>query len=184
MSTGFDYISMVEDALRKGVVQKALEMVRDDGLHGDHHFYISFDTTHPEVHIPDSLRERFPQEMTIVVQHQFWDLQVEDEYFSVMLSFSNLPHRLVVPYAALTAFADPSVKFALQFTPRKAAAKPASKAKSTAAGKTPLKSKATLSKAESSKASSQEEVTAEAGVENQGAEGETANIISFDRFRK
>ncbi|MAY99094.1 MAG: hypothetical protein CMH32_01045 [Micavibrio sp.] len=107
---------MVESALR-GVVRKAVEEVRDNGLPDDHHFYITFLTEHKGVDIPDYLKERYPQEMTIVLQYQFYDLTVDDEFLSVTLSFNNIPERLVIPMPAITIFADPSVNFALQFQP-------------------------------------------------------------------
>ena len=111
---GFRYERMVEDALR-GVVREAIAKVVDDGLPGEHHFYITFRTDHADVEIPDNVRERYPNEMTIVLQHQFWELKTDDSHFEVTLSFSNIPHRLVVPYEAVIAFADPSVRFGLQF---------------------------------------------------------------------
>jgi hypothetical protein len=107
---------MVERALR-GVVRQALDEVVKDGLLEDHHFYITFFTDHAGVKIPDYLKERYPGEMTIVLQHQFYDLEVNDERFTVMLSFNNVPERLTVPLSAVTIFADPSVNFALQFQP-------------------------------------------------------------------
>lgn len=113
---GFRYDKMVEKALR-GVVQQALNEVIKDGLTDDHHFYITFFTEHPGVKIPSYLKDRYPGEMTIVLQHQFYDLEVDDEKFSVMLSFNNVPERLQIPLTAITIFADPSVNFALQFQP-------------------------------------------------------------------
>ncbi len=106
--------SMVEAALR-GVLKTALEQAAEQGLPGDHHFYITFLTTHPDVVIPDVLRARFPSEMTIVLQYQFWGLEVGADAFAVTLSFSDVPERLTVPFEAVTAFADPSVRFRLQF---------------------------------------------------------------------
>jgi len=105
---------MVEDALR-GVVRAALVHTAEHGLSGDHHFYITFRTQAPDVVLPDFLRERYPEEMTIVLQHQFWDLKVGDEGFGISLSFDNQLADLNVPYAAISAFVDPSVKFGLQF---------------------------------------------------------------------
>jgi hypothetical protein len=112
----FRYDKMVEKALR-GVVHQALEEVIRDGLCDDHHFYITFKTEHPGVDIPDYLKERYPGEMTIVLQHQFYDLESSLEKFTVMLSFNNVPERLVIPLSSITIFADPSVNFALQFQP-------------------------------------------------------------------
>ena len=112
----FRYDKMVEKALR-GVVKQALQEVVSEGVIDDHHFYITFFTDHPGVKVPNYLKERYPGEMTIVLQHQFYDLEVTDDKFSVMLSFNNVPERLVIPLSAITIFADPSVNFALQFQP-------------------------------------------------------------------
>lgn len=110
------YDRMVENALR-GVVKQAVEEVIERGLPGDHHFYITFMTDYPGVDIPDYLKERYPGEMTIVLQYQFYDLFVDDEKMKVTLSFNNVPELLTVPLAAISIFADPSVNFALQFQP-------------------------------------------------------------------
>jgi hypothetical protein len=110
------YDRMVEKALR-GVVKAAVREVMKDGLEGEHHFYITFLTDHPGVKIPSYLRDRYPGEMTIVLQYQFYDLDADDERLCVTLSFNNVPERLEVPLAAITIFADPSVNFALQFQP-------------------------------------------------------------------
>ena len=110
------YDKMVETALR-GVVRTAVEEVIDHGLSGDHHFYITFLTDYAGVQIPDYLRERYPGEMTIVLQYQFSDLAVDDETLEVTLSFNNVPEKLIVPLASISIFADPSVNFALQFQP-------------------------------------------------------------------
>ncbi|PCI00561.1 MAG: hypothetical protein COB76_03295 [Alphaproteobacteria bacterium] len=107
---------MVEKALRS-VARTAIEEVMEDGLLGDHHFYITFLTEHEGVQIPEYLRERYPHEMTIVLQYQFYDLSVDDEFLRVTLSFNNIPEKLVVPMPSITIFADPSVNFALQFQP-------------------------------------------------------------------
>lgn len=110
------YDRMVETALRD-VVRQALREVAESGLPGDHHFYVTFTTAHPEVSIPKRLAEQYPEEMTIVIQHQFFDLEVTDDTLGVTLSFNNISERLTVPLAAITTFADPSVNFALQFQP-------------------------------------------------------------------
>jgi uncharacterized protein len=110
----FQYDKMVERALR-GVVRDALARVAQEGPRGAHHFYIGFATGMPGVVIPDNLRERFPEEMTIVLQHQFWDLEIGEESFSVSLSFQKQLERLTIPFAAIRSFADPSVNFALEF---------------------------------------------------------------------
>jgi hypothetical protein len=108
------YDKMVEEALRS-VVGRALSHVAAHGLPGEHHFYITFRTNHPGAVVPPRLRERYPSEMTIVLQHQFWDLEVGEDGFSVTLSFGEVPERLSVPFDAVAAFADPSVRFGLQF---------------------------------------------------------------------
>ena len=110
------YDRMVENALR-GVVKEAIEEVIKDGLPEEHHFYITFITDYPGVKIPDYLRDRYPGEMTIVLQFQFHDLDVNDERMQITLFFNNVPEKLEVPLAAITIFADPSVNFALQFQP-------------------------------------------------------------------
>lgn len=107
------YDLLVQEAL-KGVVRKVLIDCKD-GLPGEHHFYISFQTDFPGVRLSNRLREKYPQEMTIVLQHQFWDLNVTEHTFEVGLSFSGVPERLLIPFDALTGFFDPSVQFGLKF---------------------------------------------------------------------
>jgi uncharacterized protein len=108
------YDLLVQEAL-KGVVRKVLIDAGKDGLSGEHHFYISFRTDFAGVRLSNRLREKYPQEMTIVLQHQFWDLNVTDHTFEVGLSFSGVPERLLIPFDALTGFFDPSVQFGLKF---------------------------------------------------------------------
>jgi len=109
------YDEIVQDALRAVVGRVLGEVERSGGLPGEHHFYITFKTRSPGVSIPKHLAERFPDEMTIVIQHRFWDLKVEDESFTVGLSFGGVPATLRVPFAAVTQFHDPAVEFALTF---------------------------------------------------------------------
>lgn len=110
------YDEIVQEALR-AVVGRVLGQIQQGGseLPGNHHFYITFKTVADGVSIPDHLRERFPDEMTIVLQNKFWDLDVGEEGFSVGLSFNQMPAKLSIPYAAITAFVDPAVDFGLQF---------------------------------------------------------------------
>jgi hypothetical protein len=108
------YDLLAQEALR-GVVRHVLADTAKYGLPGDHHFYISFDTAAEGVRISQRLREQYPEEITIILQHQFWDLSVNDESFEVGLSFGGVPERLVVPFAAIKGFFDPSVQFGLQF---------------------------------------------------------------------
>ncbi|HZB89812.1 MAG TPA: ClpXP protease specificity-enhancing factor SspB [Stellaceae bacterium] len=105
---------MVEAALR-GVVREALARTAAKGLPGAHHFYITFRTHFQGLTLPDYLARQYPDEMTVVLEHQFWDLEVAEDRFAVTLSFQNKPERLVIPFEAITAFADPAVKFGLQF---------------------------------------------------------------------
>ncbi len=108
------YDKMIESAMR-GVVRQAISEASRHGLPGAHHFYISFRTDHPGTVVPDYLKSRYPQEMTIVLQYQFWGLEVEEESFSVTLSFNTAHERLTVPFEAVTVFADPAAKFTLPF---------------------------------------------------------------------
>jgi hypothetical protein len=105
---------MVEAALR-GVVREALARSAAEGLPGAHHFYITFKTKFEGVKLPDHLHAKHPEDMTIVLENQFWDLSVEEDHFAVTLSFQNKPERLVIPFEAILSFADPAVKFGLQF---------------------------------------------------------------------
>ncbi|MDE1173348.1 MAG: ClpXP protease specificity-enhancing factor SspB [Parvibaculaceae bacterium] len=108
------YDLLAREALR-GVVREALKRVVAEGLPGDHHFYISVKTDAPGVIMSDRLRAQFPAEITIVLQHQFWNLEVFADRFSVELSFSQIPEKLTIPFAAIQGFFDPSVQFGLQF---------------------------------------------------------------------
>ncbi len=113
-----DYIGYdtLAQAAMRGVVREALKRARvNGGLPGDHHFYITFRTRAPGVKIASFLSERFPEDMTIVVQHQFWDLDVQDGHFEIVLKFAGVPQHLSVPFAAVSRFVDPSVNFALTF---------------------------------------------------------------------
>lgn len=111
-----DYQKILQEALRDAV-RRVLAQVAEHGLPGEHHFYIGFLTAHPGVLIPRFLHDQYPEEMTIILQHQFWGLTVEDDAFSVFLSFGGTRQRLLIPFAAVTTFADPSAQFALRFIP-------------------------------------------------------------------
>ena len=111
---GIRYDLLTQDALR-GVVRQVLARVQHEGLPGEHHLYIAFDTGADGVSVSKRLKEQYPEEMTVVLQYQFWDLQVTNERFEVKLSFSNVPERLVVPFGAIKAFYDPTAQFGLQF---------------------------------------------------------------------
>ena len=123
------YDDWTEAAMRQ-VVVRALAHAAAEGLPGEHHFYITFRTDHPGVVIPARLRAQYPTEMTIVLQHQFWDLKLDEAtgLLSVGLSFGGVPTRLVIPLAAITGFADPYVRFGLRFRTDEPAAQPAAEA--------------------------------------------------------
>jgi hypothetical protein len=114
MTDQIRYDLLTQQALR-GVVRTVLIDTAKKGLPGDHHFYISFDTRAEGVRLSDRLRAQYPDEMTIILQHQFWDLKVDDEEFEVGLSFGGIPEKLTVPFEAINGFFDPSVQFGLQF---------------------------------------------------------------------
>tara|TARA_R110000737_G_scaffold231142_1_gene244723 strand:+ start:119 stop:637 length:519 start_codon:yes stop_codon:yes gene_type:complete len=109
-----EYPKLVENAMRT-VVREALRLIGDGGLPGLHHFYITFRTQDKGVEITDTVAAQYPDEMTIVLEHQFWNLEITDDRFGVTLSFGGNQERLVIPFSAVTAFVDPSVKFGLQF---------------------------------------------------------------------
>jgi hypothetical protein len=118
------YQALTDQALR-GVVRDALRRIEKSGLIGAHHFYLTFKTHADGVDIPEFLKEQYPDEMTIIIQHQYWALKVKDDYFEVTLTFKKLPAPLHIPFQALTAFFDPGVQFGLQFRAEGEAAKPA-----------------------------------------------------------
>jgi len=154
-----------------GVVRSALEKVARDGLPGEHHFFISFATAAPGVQVSAALRQRFPEEMTIVLQHTFWNLEVSQKRFSVKLSFDNVPETLVVPFAALTGFFDPSVQFGLQF---EVASDTADAKKSQGAPASP-----TAANADEAGMAQPPEPAPASGKAVGGAE-----VVSLDQFRK
>lgn len=190
------YDLMVQDAL-KGVVRKILSEAGRDGLPGEHHFYITFRTTAPGVRLSQRLREKHPDEMTIVLQHQFWDLNVSDHAFEVGLSFSGVPERLLIPYDAITTFFDPSVQFGLKFETQDAAGEaqasepaPPAKAPRGAASEPSVAPAAPLAlppkpaqKALPAKAKDEAEADTEAKPAEAEEEG-GAQVVSLDAFRK
>ena len=159
------YEALTDTALR-GVVREALRSVEKKGLLGSHHFYLTFKTHDPGVEIPDFLRERYPDEMTIVLQNQFSGLTVTDTAFEVTLSFQKLPCTLFVPFAAMTAFVDPSTQFGLQF-------KNASAAQAPQTGATPTESPPQALGAPKETPKKQEP-----------SEPTQPQVVSLDKFRK
>ncbi|MEP5155670.1 ClpXP protease specificity-enhancing factor SspB [Planktotalea sp.] len=114
MTDSIDYGSLMHGAMRS-LIKTVLLDVKEHGLPGEHHFFITFDTTHPDVQIADWLRERYPNEMTVVVQHWFDDLEITEIGFSITLNFGDAPEPLYIPFDALRTFVDPSVEFGLRF---------------------------------------------------------------------
>jgi hypothetical protein len=155
------YDQMAQEALR-GVVKAALQRAASpEGIPGAHHFYVSFKTTAAGVSIPSDLLAKFPEEMTIVLQHQFWDMKVTDDIFEVGLSFGGLPEKLIVPFDALTGFWDPSVDFGLKF-------------------------EMSLEELEGEDDEETQDEASSAQDKDKAAleEGHTASVVSLDAFRK
>jgi len=153
MTRAIDYGTLMHRAMR-GLIQEVLADVAENGLPGAHHFFITFDTTHPEAELADWLRERYPSEMTVVMQHWFDALEVSDAGFAVTLNFGEAPERLYVPYEAIRTFVDPSVEFGLRFETQESddAAETVARADETA--------------------------------DESGEQEETGEVVSLDKFRK
>ena len=160
------YDLLTQNALR-GVVRDVLMRVSREGVPGEHHFYISFRTTDPDVRLSHRLLERYPAEMTVVLQHQFWDLEVDEDGFEVGLSFGNVPEKLVVPFRSVTGFFDPSVQFGLKFDHPDAEALDDGEAV-----------------AEPEAPETKETADAEAPAAEQPSSGGGAEVVSLDKFRK
>ena len=172
------YDLLTQQALR-GVVRTVLADTAKNGLPGEHHFYIAFNTQAPGVRISPRLREQYPEEMTIILQHQFWDLTVNNDGFEVGLSFGGSAERLGVPFDAVKGFFDPSVQFGLQF--EEAAAEPVAEAPDTAAPHT--EQPAAQETPPAALPTSPPSETPDAAPEEQPANG-GAEVVSLDRFRK
>jgi hypothetical protein len=163
------YDVLARDALR-GVLRRVLTDAAEHGLPGEHHFYITFLSTAEGVKLSPRLLAQYPEEMTIILQHQFWDLTVTEDRFEVGLSFGGIPERLVVPFSAIKSFLDPSVQFGLEFQPSDAVAEPA-------AAKLPtVPAAASLPVAVSEPAAESKD---EPAKPSEGAE-----VVRLDRFRK
>lgn len=154
------YDQLAQLALR-GVVREALRRVEREGLPGEHHFYIAFNTRYPGVILTERTMERYPREMTIVLQHQYWNLKVHDTWFEVELSFDNIPEKLIIPFNAVKGFLDPAVQFGLQF-----------------------EVVAVEENAETAKPADDDHKTATPEAETPGDAGEKPKVVSLDAFRK
>lgn len=174
------YDILAQEALR-GVMRKVLAEVARTGLPGNHHFFITFLTNAPGVRISSRLRERYPDQMTIVLQYQFWDLKVSETGFEVGLSFSDIPERLEIPFSAVRGFYDPSVNFELEFDVKTEAPAPAE------VDALPRQGRAADKKADTKAPPKKKDTPAkEATPESAAAdkEGKGADVVSLDAFRK
>jgi uncharacterized protein len=162
------YDVLARDALR-GVLRRVLSDAAEHGLPGEHHFYITFVSTAEGVKLSPRLLAQYPDEMTVILQHQFWDLVVTDDRFEVGLSFGGIPERLVVPFTAIKSFLDPSVQFGLEFQPLDAEPEPSAKLPAVAPS------------------SALPVPASEPAVDSEDAPskpGEGAEVVRLDRFRK
>lgn len=162
------YDVLAQEALR-GLVRKVLSEVARTGLPGEHHFFITFDTNHTGVRISSRLKAQYPNDMTVVLQHQFWDLTVTESAFEVGLSFNGVPERLFVPFTSITAFVDPHASFGLKFDQA-----PAEE------GEEPVA--ADIAEAEA--AIEPALAAAEGALAEPGQEDKSADVVSLDSFRK
>jgi uncharacterized protein len=180
MSDHIRYDLLTQQALR-GVVRQVLADAAKKGLPGEHHFYISFDTRADGVRLSERLKQQYPEQMTIILQHQFWDLSVSDSGFEVGLSFGGIPEKLVVPFEAVKGFFDPSVQFGLQFEEVSADAE-AAPAQTTKPAATAPPAQGTTSPTPVPAASEPSTPAAVPAAEPKPAAG--AEVVSLDRFRK
>jgi hypothetical protein len=162
MNGGINYGRLMHNAMR-GLIREVLSKVAEEGLPGEHHFFITFDTRHPDVEMADWLADRYPNEITVVMQHWFEDLDVGEDGFTVTLSFGNKPERLYIPYDALQTFVDPSVEFGLRFETTEEAA----------------------DEDDETEPEALREIISEAPMaEDVEGEHQDAEIVSLDKFRK
>ena len=174
--TGLNYELLVEDALRS-VVRSSLRIVENIGLPGEMHFYISFLTNHDGVELEGSLRAKHPEQMTIVIQHQYADLQVSEDHFSITLFFGGKPSPMIIPFQAVTSFNDPSVGFGLQFGMLNDGDEDED-------GISPDEAAGTTAAKSHNAESSDEDVSKDATADAAPDEEKTAEIVSLDTFRK
>src|SRR5215831_12794818 len=176
MAKDFIGYQALTDAALRGVVRDSLRKIEKSGLIGSHHFYLTFKTQFPGVAIPDFLREQYPEEMTVILQHQFWGLRVKDDGFEVTLTFKKLPATLSIPFAALTAFFDPGVQFGLQFRGPEGDAKSGTTTQMTPPLPAPEQNREKTSDVVPAK-------TPEPAAEKSGAP-QAGEVVSLDSFRK
>ena len=174
--TGLNYELLVEDALRS-VVRSSLRIVENIGLPGETHFYINFITGYDGVELDDSLRAKHPEQMTIVIQHQYADLQVSDDHFSITLFFGGKPSPMIIPFQAVTSFNDPSVGFGLQFGMLDDGDEDED-------GISPDESTGTTVAKSDKTESSGEDASKDATADATPDEEKTAEVVSLDTFRK
>lgn len=175
------YDILAQEALR-GVMRKVLAEVANTGLPGDHHFFITFLTTAPGVRVSSRLKERYPEQMTIVLQYQYWDLKVSETGFEVGLSFADIPETLSVPFSAVRGFYDPSVNFELEFdvkTEEEEAAAQSEAGEPEAAAPGPKGAKTARKNGSDDKSTPDE-----AAHEGEDGEDKGADVVSLDAFRK
>ena len=175
------YDILTQDAMR-GVIRTVLKDAAARGLPGEHHFFITFDTRQPGVKLSPRIRAQYPEQMTIVLQHQFWDLAITDDGFEVGLSFGGVREKLVVPFAAVTSFADPAVKFAMQFTDLSAEAEGAENG--AGADKPAAAPLAKLEAAAEAKSDADAKPAAGAPKSDDGGDKPSDKVVRIDRFRK
>ncbi len=189
MQHAIRYDLLVQDALR-GMVRDLMSKAAREGLPGDHHFFVTFKTHAPGVQLSSRMKAQYPEEITIVLQHQFWDLIVSERQFEVGLSFSNIPERLVVPFSALTGFHDPSVPFTMKFEPKEEdlqALEPMRAGpRDVAAGPVPKVAPRMAQEKIAAEKPALQAVQEPAGGETKPADGEQSatKVVSIDAFRK
>ncbi|WP_026481241.1 SspB family protein [Ahrensia sp. 13_GOM-1096m] len=173
------YDILVQNALR-GVIRKVLSEVDKTGLPGNHHFFITFLTGAQGVKVSNRIKEQYPEQMTIVVQHQYWELEVNETGFGIGLSFSDIPEKLYIPYSAVRGFYDPSVNFELEFDVEQAEDEEDGDASVTAIG-TP---QPVLQDAASDGEADDKETTTEDAPSSDEGGDNSADVVSLDSFRK
>ncbi|QJF51067.1 SspB family protein [Roseobacter ponti] len=175
MSRSIDYGNLMHEAMR-GLIRKVLQDVCDNGLPGAHHFFITFDTSHPDAELADWLSDRYPGEMTVVMQHWYDNLEVTDEGFSVTLNFGDAPEPLYIPYDSIKTFVDPSVEFGLRFETKGED----DEAPQTSTPPVPAK----LPDAQKKDDKSSRKGKAVTSGEKDGKTAKDAEVVSLDSFRK